>query len=195
MEKLLDINSMSNSHWLLDNDVSNVWPNRKDVNSEITLINQKVESINDILEKGTDEELNNTFSNRTKLIEVDELVSKSSYYNLTRRRIYTKNVVKWKGVIISISDSIFKARLYEIGSADATYETAEFNIQTDTTEQDRELIAVGAIFYWSVGNIIKNRTQSKISEIRLRRIADISPNEFDELHDDLTTKYGNIEWK
>ncbi|OXB07363.1 hypothetical protein B0A81_11470 [Flavobacterium plurextorum] len=195
MEKIQLGHSMSKKHWALDNDSIGILStnySKEDVES----VNQQInaEPNNTQTEKKT-VNIIKTEVNRLKKMNIEvPYTHVNNRFNIFKRKVYTKNNKTWKGVIVDINYPIFKAKLYDLDNHCGTYEIASFNIKTDITEQDHELIDLGAIFYWSIGNIIQNKTQTKRSEIRMRRLADITVKEFDELHDSLDTQYGNINW-
>ena len=195
MEKIQLGHSMSKKHWALDNDSIGILStnySKEDVES----VNQQInaEPNNTKTEKKADNTIKTEVNTLRKIdIEVP-YTHVNNRFNIFKKKVYTKNNKTWKGVITDINYPIFKAKLYDLDNHSGTYEIASFNIKTDITEQDHELIDLGAIFYWSIGNIIQNKTQTKRSEIRMRRLADITVKEFDELHDSLDTQYGNINW-
>ena len=76
---------------------------------------------------------------------------------------------KWEGVVVSISENSFCARLHDLTAANPE-EEAEFSIE-DVAEDDRALVQPGAIFYWSIG-YYTSRTGQKLrsSIIKFRRL-------------------------
>lgn len=193
MEQIQVIQSTIKKHWVLDNDSIGILSEN--------FSNEDVESVGQQIKA----EPNDATTELKKYLVTEHIRSKrenikipydhfQNRFNILKKSVYTKNTKTWKGVVTGVNSTTFKAKLYDLNNHTGTYETAEFNIKTDTTEQDLELIEIGAVFYWSVGNIIQNKTQTKQSEIRFRRIADITASEFDELHDSLKTNYGNIKW-
>lgn len=195
MEKILIAESMSKSHWVWDNDYTSAKSKENISQEDVDFFNQQIKADPHLLHTQVKKSLssNTEVNQRTKLNI--EIPYSSGKFNIFKKKLYTKNNKTWKGVISDVKFPLFKARLYDLDDHLGTYEVADFNIKTDITEQDLELVCVGAIFYWSVGNVVKNKTQTKRSEIRMRRVADITPSEFDELHDGIDASYGNIIWK
>lgn len=192
MEQIQIIQSTIKKHWALDNDSIGVLSanfSNEDVESVGYQINAEPTDLRTEFKTVLETEQKATKKN----IKVPYTHSKDRF-TVLKKTPYTKNTKTWKGVITEVKSTFFRAKLFDLNNHSGTYETAEFNINTDTTEQDHDLIEVGAIFYWSVGNIIENKTQKKESEIRFRRVADITTKEFDELHDNIETNYGNINW-
>jgi hypothetical protein len=76
---------------------------------------------------------------------------------------------KWEGVVLSLEDNIFWARL-----KDRTNDNPDEEVEIELDEvlpDDRELVEPGAAFYWSIGHLHKAHGQRiRASEIRFRRI-------------------------
>lgn len=183
----VELVSSSNDHWALNNNNLSFFDDTSVEDTSNVLLNLKkqIEVEND----------NSDSTNITKKREYNfNFDSLNKNYGIFQRKVYTKRTKTWKGQIISIQEGFFTAKLFEMGTT-GTYESAQFNIKDDISEEDYELISIGAIFYWSVGSIVENRTQKKQSEIRLRRISSLSPSEFDEIKDIIALKYGKIKWE
>lgn len=76
---------------------------------------------------------------------------------------------KWEGVVLSISQDSFCARLHDLTAINPE-EEAEFSIE-DVKEDDKDLLQLGAVFYWSIG-YFTSRTGQKMrsSIIKFRRL-------------------------
>lgn len=84
---------------------------------------------------------------------------------------------KWEGVVLSIGEETFMARLSGLASKTTVEEEAELPI-SDVTEDDRELLQEGAFFFFSVGYITRPYgTRERSSRIRFRRLPVWSPDE------------------
>jgi hypothetical protein len=189
--------SMTKKHWVFDNEFSSA-ANLKDnsSNEDVASVSQQIKADPNIYRTEAKIQTDKTESRQSTKVNIEVPHAQlRNRFNIFKKKFYTVNNKTWKGVITSVEYPIFKARLYDLDDHSGTYEIADFNIKTDITEQDYELIKVGAIFYWSVGNIKYNKTQTKRSEIRMRRIADITVSEFDTMHDSLNSDYGNIIWE
>lgn len=125
----------------------------------------------------------------SKLIEYRPFINK--YYSSRFFRTHALGFVKMKGIVTTITDDIFEARLYE--KEDEEYEIAEFDI-TDVDPDDMDLFEVGAVFYWTFGHYKIDGQVKKQSEIRFQRIAPILPDEFDEIVDMASDLNNTIIW-
>jgi len=77
-------------------------------------------------------------------------------------------LVKWEGVVTKLDKKCFEADLYD--KSRHTTEEAEFSLE-DVSEQDFELLKIGAIFYWSIGYLDRVSGQRiKSSIIKFRRL-------------------------
>lgn len=79
-----------------------------------------------------------------------------------------KAVQKWEGFVIEVKDDTFIARLTPLAGQGSDQE-AEIYIN-EIEEDDRGLIEPGAIFYWSIGYLIKPARRLRASIIRFRRL-------------------------
>lgn len=74
---------------------------------------------------------------------------------------------KWAGTVLAVESNFFTARLF---SAGCDPEEAEIVVD-EIPEEDRKLLAPGAIFYWVIGYLDQLSGQRlRISEIRFQRI-------------------------
>lgn len=76
---------------------------------------------------------------------------------------------KWEGVVMDVTKDSFIARLYDLDKKSSD-EEAEFPCE-EISEEDRELIMPGAIFYWNIGyhdSWCGQRRRSSV--IRFRRL-------------------------
>ncbi len=75
----------------------------------------------------------------------------------------------WEGYVLSVSVDSFVARLVDSKHIRPD-EEAEFDVN-ELTEDDREMLEPGAVFYWSIGYYDKPSGQRiRASEIRFRRL-------------------------
>lgn len=77
----------------------------------------------------------------------------------------------WEGVVETVGDESFTARLRDltINERDPS-EIAEFPVE-DVSDDDRELLDVGAVFYVTVGRLIRsNGRQERFGRIVFRRL-------------------------
>jgi hypothetical protein len=77
-----------------------------------------------------------------------------------------------------VEDETFVARLHDSSGARPA-EEAEFYV-ADLSEDDKALLAPGAIFYWSIGYRLTARGQkSKVSLVKFRRLPAWSAKDLD----------------
>jgi len=88
----------------------------------------------------------------------------------------------WEGCVLSVSPDSFVARLVDSKHIRPD-EEAEFDVN-ELTEDDRELLEPGAVFYWSIGYYDKPSGQRiRASEIRFRRLPAWTKEELKEARD------------
>lgn len=185
--------SISRDHWALDNayaslDVQSQFSADRDVAS----VNHQVRSENSLsgttIEKITKSKSEFDFLRRGD-IQVSAL---TPIFN--KFKVYTKNTKTWKGVVTKLNRFSFSCRLYDLEGKSEIYETADFIIDSIISDEDKPLLEVGAIFYWSVGSVIRNGTKKNQSEIRLRRVAAMDVDEFNEFYDKSNSNYSDLKW-
>jgi hypothetical protein len=86
---------------------------------------------------------------------------------------------KFEGIIDTITEKTFSAKLVSILNPDAqTEEYAEFDID-EIVESDKELAKPGSIFYWYIGKSTDSSGRTRrTSEIRFRRLPVWSESDF-----------------
>lgn len=91
---------------------------------------------------------------------------------------------QWEGVVEALDEDGFRARLlpFENGHVDPSrVEYADFDYGDLADESDRELVAEGAIFYWTVGRSRNPAgTYTNTSLVRFRRLPPPTPYEMQE---------------
>jgi hypothetical protein len=79
------------------------------------------------------------------------------------------SIQSWEGTVMRVLGESFVARLVD-RSGNTHDEEAEFPL-SEVSDDDRELIQEGAVFYWNIGYMIKpSRQKIRASIIRLRRL-------------------------
>lgn len=90
-------------------------------------------------------------------------------------------VYQWEGVVEVVTEEGFRGRLipYEDGRPNPSrVEYADFDLNDLADESDEELVAEGAIFYWTVGRSrTSGGTYTNTSLVRFRRLPRLSPVE------------------
>ena len=75
----------------------------------------------------------------------------------------------WRGQVLAIGEDSFIARLEDLHGK-ISDEEAEILLEEVVTD-DRDLVIRGAVFYWSVGYLVKIRGQRwRASQVRFRRL-------------------------
>ncbi len=96
---------------------------------------------------------------------------------------HTKRTQSWIGFITHIySDSLsFEAKIYDI------YDRSTYEIQTfyfnEISDEDKEFILEGSVFYWSIGQNVRNSQVFTESSIRFQRLPQLTVEEVDEAID------------
>lgn len=76
---------------------------------------------------------------------------------------------RWEGTVIECTEETFFARLHDL-SSDGPDEEVEL-LMGDVPDEDRPLVEPGAVFYWSIGHLIKpSGERPRISNLRFRRL-------------------------
>jgi hypothetical protein len=84
----------------------------------------------------------------------------------------------WEGVVTSIGSDIFQAKIVPLGEVEPVLR-GEFLIE-EVSEDDRELLRVGALFYVVAGRFQVSRHHSQAtSTIRFRRMPRIRPEDIE----------------
>lgn len=90
-------------------------------------------------------------------------------------------VVSYEGTVIELTKEGFFGQLRRVDNNDGSREQSEFTLN-EVSDEDRALLAPGAVFYWTVGYQTTQSGQRKIeSEVRFRRLPAWSNSDFDEL--------------
>ncbi len=76
---------------------------------------------------------------------------------------------KWKGIVKCISEDTFVAQVADLISS-VPDEEAEFSL-SDIQNDDKELLSVGAVFYWCIGYVYSRSNQvTRASFLRFQRL-------------------------
>lgn len=79
-------------------------------------------------------------------------------------------LAKWEGTVIDVNDSAFYAKLRDLKENTSYVNEAEFPLE-DLQNDDRELLRIGALFYWYVGYMTTSSgTRIKISLLQFKRL-------------------------
>lgn len=86
----------------------------------------------------------------------------------------------WEGVVESLGDETFWATLHDLTNPENPPEVAEIWLE-ELAEEDRELLRVGAVFYWTIMYDDTSGSRSRRSDIRMKRMPRWSRGEIDRL--------------
>lgn len=110
-----------------------------------------------------------TFEVRPASDDVEEFkVPSITHLSLTDSKNYFTKAQRWIGHVHEIRENSFFAELKDLNDP-TTYEVGEFEYD-EISPEDRELISLGAAFYWSIGSSYKNGQIEKKSLIRFQRM-------------------------
>lgn len=87
------------------------------------------------------------------------------------RRVQLDVLQDWEGVVETVEETTFSARLRDItAGAEFAWETAELPID-DVTEDDRELVRPGAVFYMTIGRMTHpSGRRDRVARLVFRRL-------------------------
>jgi hypothetical protein len=105
---------------------------------------------------------------------------------------HTYMTQRWVGHVIDIKDKKFKARLEDL-TQPGTYEIGVFDIED--TFDEKEMIKLGAIFYFSVGYDVSRGQYSKQRLIRFQRLSEWTVVDFDNAIDRAARIDSNLKWE
>ena len=76
---------------------------------------------------------------------------------------------KWEGVVTEVENDVFHARLLDL-TDNSPEEEADFSVE-EVSEDDRKLLKLGAVFYWSLGYLTTGTGQViRTSIVKFRRL-------------------------
>ncbi len=119
-----------------------------------------------------------------ELSQIRFLQNKSQTYSMLTK--------PWIGCVTDIKNDVFTAKL-EDAVINGTHELAEFSISKISPE-DLPLLSKGAIFYWSVGDVMNNSQLKEEAILRFQRSNNWTEEELDEAADTAKEQFGNISW-
>jgi hypothetical protein len=105
---------------------------------------------------------------------------------------HTHNTQRWIGFVIEKDELKFKARLEDITSP-GTFEIGTFDIKDTFDEKD--MIHIGAVFYFSVGYEVTRGTHEKKQFMRFQRLTEWTERDFDDAMDRADRIGSNLTWE
>lgn len=106
---------------------------------------------------------------------------------------YYSKTQKWIGHITSINKTNFIAKLEDLTNQ-GTNEIGEFDIE-EISKDDKPLLSIGAVFYWSLGYSHENGQKSKKSLLRFQRVTEFTQDEIDGALDRAKDLINKIKWE
>ncbi|MEA3359623.1 MAG: hypothetical protein U9R17_09510 [Thermodesulfobacteriota bacterium] len=144
-----------------------------DVTSYGQLIFQECGFIAPQEEASVDSKINSTYidiNDKSNLLQKETPESPIVWYPFKyQRTTQFTSLIKWRGVVLEIHKDCFLCRLVD-QDGNSPDEEAEI-LLSEISDEDFQLIDIGAVFYWSIGYQINpsgSRTRSSI--IRFRRL-------------------------
>lgn len=86
---------------------------------------------------------------------------------------------KWEGRVLQVSADDFTAIVSDKTNPSNDDEEIVFDIE-DVLDEDRELVAPGAVFYWSIGYDDFSGSRRRVSQIVFRRLPGMSRREIED---------------
>lgn len=109
---------------------------------------------------------------KNTILSCNPLEEKISYVNFLKQApliyIKTNSLQKWEGTVLAMGKDSFIARLHDLTSQNAE-EEAEFPLE-EVSEEDKQLLVQGALFYWDIGYRDNFGQRERISSIRFQRM-------------------------
>ena len=124
-------------------------------------------------EAPVDSKINSTYidiDNKSNLVQKEIPESPIVWYPLKHQKttMFT-SLKKWRGVVLKTYKDCFLCRLVD-QDGNSPDEEAEI-LLTEISDEDLQLIDIGAVFYWSIGyQINPSGTRTRSSIIRFRRL-------------------------
>lgn len=110
----------------------------------------------------------------------------SAYFN------HTYSTQRWRGYVLEINDDKFKAKLEDLTNP-GTDEIGYFDIQDIFDE--KELIKVGAVFYFSIGYDVNRSQYTKQRFLRFQRLSAWTDDDFNAAIDRADRIQSNLIWE
>lgn len=166
--------------------------------SKKLLYNEIVEKYASDLEKFTNSNMQKNLT-QNRIAELNcwdkrpilDIPNVKNHYDIQNRKVFSKKVQKWKGVVTQIFENYFEAKVYDLTNPSNVYEIAE--LETDeVSPDDKVLLKDGSIFYWTVGHFMENGQSVKKSIIRFQRLITIDENDINKIFDIVDSKFAKL---
>lgn len=191
------MNTNSNNHWALDTPFTQgLHENNNEIEASLCILRNKLTNYKDV-DPSFEQDFEQDKVIDARIKSADEVVSKvinfHANYQILGTRLYSKNIQKWKGHVISVEGDTFKAKLNDLIEK-GTHEIGEFEL-AEVSQEDRSLVKNGAAFYWSLGYSLRGGQVTKESVIRFQRILIWDQEDYDEAEDRAEDLYNSISWE
>ena len=98
----------------------------------------------------------------------------------------------WECTVASVSGDMFTAVLRSLRDPDDSDKDAEIPVD-EVTEDDRELLRPGAVFYWTIGYAITaSGTRTRQSELKFRRLPAWTAKDLVAVEKDASELFANL---
>ena len=100
---------------------------------------------------------------------------------------------RWEGIVLEVEDGTFRARLVDL-DRHAPDEDAEI-YWSEVSDEDRDLVEPGAVFYWSIGYYTDRMGQRmRRSLVRFRRLPTWTKRELEDARHEAEKTAGILGW-
>ena len=113
-------------------------------------------------------------------------------FGAKRVRTYSLKTQRWVGTVLEVREDRFIGKLQDLTNP-GTEEIEEF-LKSKISPEDLPLLSRGAIFYWSIGDVMTNSQLEGKVILRFRRAPDWTTEEIDEVADDSKELLKRIFW-
>ena len=197
MEKINNEMKESNTidiNWVLDSQITERDKDPKEVSYIINAINSEVEKRKQMLTEieSNIEQKKNLGEDFSHLLP-DFILPNFSLRKPSYLKSYFSPSQRWIGQVIKLYETGFTAKLEDINQHD-TYEIGEFE-KKEVSNEDIELLSLGAIFYWSIGYAVINGQVIKQSLIRFQRVSEWTISDFDDSADRANKLHSKLKWE
>ncbi len=157
------------NHWAIDKEHNHISAFLPNPTLKSRVVNHLIEQIGN--EKGKRFSISNSneATQEVSNLSLDsiELPDFKPHYLINDDKICNYEMQQWVGHVVEIKDDVFVAKLDDL-YLNTTHEIAEFEIN-EVSPGDKELLKLGASFYFSLGYQLKSGQVRKMSLLRFRR--------------------------
>jgi hypothetical protein len=184
-----------NKHWAL-NGVAGVQKIIRD--KDDIILEALYESVKKRLKKINREDSLIDFSLKSEILQDDddkdfESPKFSNDFSAFDSSKYFLQSQRWIGHVENINEDSFTAKLTDLSNP-TTYEMGEFDFD-EVSPEDKELLTIGAAFYWSLGRANSYGQIEKKSILRFQRVRTWTEDDYDRILDRAEEKFNKLIWK